>query len=195
LGDLSIAAGPVPGKNYIYLADIGDNTQQFVNYTIYRFEEPGTQVDTIASFDKILFSYPDKPHDAEAILIDPRSKDIYLVTKRDIQSLVFKIPYPQNDSTENKALLVGKLSYNGVVSAAFTNDGLGIAIKTYEKIHFYSRENSESIEDALQHAPILLPYILEPLGEAICFRHDGSGYYTLSERNNTPVSLNFYKRK
>jgi hypothetical protein len=39
--DISIGTGPESGKNYIYIAEIGDNNAAFNNqYYIYRFLEP-----------------------------------------------------------------------------------------------------------------------------------------------------------
>ena len=47
----------------------------------------------------------------------------------------------------------------------------------------------------LQKDPRVLGYAQEPQGEAICFRNDNTGFFTLSERAILPsVALNFYKR-
>ncbi len=193
--DITLSSGPEPGKNYIYLADIGDNGLTYGLYTIYRFEEPMSVMDTVELFDKIQFSYPDGSHDAEALIVDHQTKDIYIITKRDVQSQIFKLTYPQSTSLENKAVLAGKLNYNGVVSAAIAPDGKGIVLKTYQEIHFFPRNTNESIEKSLQRTFTNLPYLQEPKGEAICFGNANGGYFTLSERGFTSVSLHFYKKK
>ena len=66
--DMALANGPVNGTNYIYLADIGDNSLAFSSYFIYRFAEPPAPATTVANVEKITFQYPDGPHDAEAII-------------------------------------------------------------------------------------------------------------------------------
>jgi hypothetical protein len=192
--DMIIANGPVAGINYIYLADIGDNAQTATDYYIYRFPEPLAVVDTT---EKITFKYPDGSHDAEAILVDNNTKDIFIITKPDTQSKIYKLSYPQSTSSINMAAYVGNLSIGGVVSAAASSDGNEIIIKNYTALYYWKRNAGQSIEQLLLTAPIKLGYQLEPQGEAICFKNDNTGFFTLSEKPffAASVSLNFYKRK
>jgi hypothetical protein len=73
----------------IYIADIGDNNSVYQEYTFYKFPEPFSSVDTISNFETIRFRYPDRPHDAEAFLVDPSTNDIYIITKRDSSSRIY----------------------------------------------------------------------------------------------------------
>jgi hypothetical protein len=195
--DMTLGKGPLDGVNYIYLADIGDNFRISKQYFIYRFPEPSLSQDTVSKVDRIIFKYPDGSHNAEALLVDPRSRDIYVVTKTDSVSHLYKIAYPQASSSTITARYVGSLGYNGVVSAAISSRGDEIMIKTYLSINYWKRNVNESIEQALKRAPSQLNYAVEPQGEAVCFRNDGTGFFTLSERLRVlaSVSLNFYKRK
>jgi hypothetical protein len=194
--DIAIANGPVAGSNYIYLADIGDNNSAYPNYTIYRFTEPLASVDTVFNVESIRFQYPDGSHDAEAIVIDNATKDIYVITKRDNPSRLYKIAYPQNTLAINMAALIGSLSFSGVVGAALSASGNELLVKTYTSIFYWNRSRNESIGSVIMTSPVALSYQLEPQGEAICFKNDNTGFYTLSERPAvvTSVSLNFYKR-
>jgi hypothetical protein len=193
--DLAIGNGPVAGTNYLYLADIGDNNKVFSRYTIYRFPEPLVTTDTVSAYDEIRFQYPDGSHDAEAILVDNASKDIYIITKQDTLSRIYKLAYPQNIAATNTAVYAGALSFNGVVSAA--GSGNELLVKTYSSIYYWKKDSNESIEQALNNAPLQLAYQQEPQGEAICFKNDNQGFYTLSERPFfiSAVNLNFYKRE
>lgn len=195
--DMALATGPVAGTNYIYLADIGDNGLAFAEYYIYRFAEPGKAMDSVPDCDKITFKYPDGPHDAEAIMVDNSTKDIYIITKHDARSDIYKLPYPQSTTTANMAILSGTLSFNGVTSAAFSPDGMEILIKTYTAIHYWKKTKAETLEQALIKNSKNIPHKFEPQGEAICFKNDNSGFFTLSERPSiiAAVQLNFYKRK
>jgi hypothetical protein len=92
--DMVLAAGPDDSKDYLYVADIGDNRHNYKDYTIYRFEEPQPGDINITSFDRIMFEYPDGSHDSEALLVDGLTKDIYVITKTEKRSRVYKIPYP-----------------------------------------------------------------------------------------------------
>lgn len=194
--DICLSTGPQAGKNYLYVGEIGDNNLIHSESIIYRLEEPASSVDEVTQVDKITFQYPDGKHDAEAFVVDPTTKDIYIITKNDNPSKIFKLAYPYNTSNTNTAELVGSLTYNAVVSAALSPDGKGIAVKTYGGINYYSIKSGETILQALKKTPVNLPYQLEPQGEAITFAADNSGYYTLSEKSlSTIVNLNFYKRK
>ena len=51
------------------------------------------------------------------------------------------------------------------------------------------------LHEALTAEPIPLPYLPEPQGEAICWKADGGGYYTVSEEHDDiPAHLYFYPR-
>ena len=195
--DMALANGPVAGSNFIYLADVGDNGLIFPAYYIYRFAEPTQTVDSVFECDKIVFKYPDGSHDAEAIMVDNDTKDIYIITKQDTRSAIYKLPYPQNISAVNVAVLNGTLTFNGVTSAALSPDGKEILIKTYNAIHYWKKTKAETVEQALMDKPVSISYKFEPQGEAICFKNDNSGFFTLSERPSViaAVNLNFYKRK
>jgi hypothetical protein len=180
----------------IYVADIGDNNLGFPDYTIYQFAEPSASTDTVASFSAIHFTYPDGAHDAEALLIDPVTKDIYIITKRDAFSKIYKLSFPYSTTSVDTVSLVGALNYNNVVSAAFAPDGREIIIKTYLALYYYTRSQNETIEQVLGKSYTILPYTPEPQGEAVTFANDNSGFFTLSEKGfATTVNLYFYSRE
>ena len=195
--DIALAKGPEPGVNYIYLADIGNNNLSARKFFIYRFPEPRDTENEIGVFEKITFEYPDGTHDAEALLVDNYTRDIYIITKQDSLSEVYKISYPQHLAAVNKATLVGRLPFNGVVSAAFSPDGNEVLVKTYSAIYYWRLDNGSSIRQALNTEPVHVSYLPEPQGEAIAFKNDNKGFFTLSERPDLirSVKLYFYLRK
>jgi hypothetical protein len=175
----------------IYIAETGDNARVYTNYRIYKFAEPSMNTDTVSAVQTINFTYPDGSHDAEALLVD-ESKNIYIITKSDNPSKIYKLAYPYG--TNNTVSLMGSLSYGGVVSA--TMNANEIIVKTYPALFYYKRQKNQSIEQTLKIDYISLPYVLEPQGEAVSFANDGSGYYTISEKGfGTTVNIYFYKRK
>ena len=96
----------------------------------------------------------------------------------------------------NSAFFVAALSYNGLVSAAISNDGAGLIIKTYPALYYYSREAAETIAQTLQKTFTPLGFQLEAQGEAVCFAVDNSGFYTLSEKGiGSTQTLYFYRKK
>lgn len=194
--DIALSTGPTPGKQYLYIAETGDNLMVHTDYAIYRLEEPTAATDTVQQVDRIAFFYPDGSHNSEAILVDPDTKDIYIITKTDLKSMIFKLTYPYSTTDLNKAELVGSLPYNYAVSAAISPSGKDLVVKTYDAIYDYPRASGETIVQSLSKTPVNLPYQQEPQGEAITFDNNDSGYYTISEKAlASSVKLYFYKRK
>lgn len=188
--DMALAGGQ------LYIADIGDNNAAHSQCSFYYFTEPARGTHKIADFKTIHFKYPDGAHDAEAFLVDPGTKDIYIITKRGEKSKVYKLAYPQSTTALNEAVFVTNLTFNSVVSAAISPDAKEIIVKTYTHLYYYTKEASQSIAVALEKQPSSLDYQVEMQGEAISFRLDNKGFYTLSEKNfNVIPALHYYKRK
>ena len=84
----AVAVGPCPAGSCIYVADIGDNDAQRRSITIYRVPEPAEGSGT-AQVDGVFHaSYPDGPHDAEALLMTPDGR-LHIVTKGDTGPVSF----------------------------------------------------------------------------------------------------------
>ena len=194
--DIALAPGPIAGKNYLYLADIGDNNATNTAAYFYRMEEPAISADTVFKADTISFKYADGTRDAEAFLVDAATKDIFIITKRETSSRVYKLTYPYSITSINTAVFLFALPYNLVVSAAMSGDSKEIIVKTYTGLYYYPRGSAETIDQALQKNAVTLSYQQEPQGEAICFASDNSGIFTLSENPGAAIQqLQFYKRR
>jgi hypothetical protein len=197
--DIAIGAGPIEGKNYIYVADIGDNLAQYPIKLIYRFEEPLLTTDmseiVITDFDTLKIELSDQKRDTEAILIDPLSNDIYLVSKLEDSVSLYQIKFPFKRDTlvaEKLALL----PFYKITAGNISPDGKEVLLKDYEQIFYWKNDSSLSLPKLLLTKPTVLAYDREPQGEAICWARDGTGYYTLSEKKNFKLgNLLFYKRK
>ncbi|NEM97684.1 SdiA-regulated domain-containing protein [Pontibacter burrus] len=180
--------------NYLYIADTGDNNRKYATSTIYKFKEPTINTDVVQQIETIRFRYPDGPHDTEALLVDPVSEAIYLITKSDKPAQIYKLEQQnQQHGKLQMAELVGTLNHSNIVSAAMSENGRSIIIKTYSGLFVYHREAQQTIADALQNPYTKLPYKTEPQGEAVCFSTSGNGYYTLSEKAfASTTSLHYY---
>ena len=197
--DIASGPGPENGIHYIYLAETGDNAEIFPEYYIYRFPEPGQNQTQIDHFDTIPFSYPDgKSYDVETLLLDPSTRDLYVITKRQLtQASVFKLPYPQKVNEKNIAELVASIPYGMLTSGSISSDGGEILLRNYTSIFYWKVRDGETITVALSRPHDLrLPYLLEPQGEGISFDKNTGGYFTISEKgySTEPVKLYYYKK-
>ncbi|MFT7434792.1 MAG: hypothetical protein ACI8UX_000583 [Psychromonas sp.] len=197
--DLSSGPGPIEGQNYLYISDTGDNAAVHGKYIIYFLKEPRSLDDTDWDLEAVDFKYSDVDAlDVEAMFVDPGSRDIYLISKRQLFSVrVYKIAFPYDLELENTAVFQGSIPLSFITAADISSDGRQIMIKDQNAIFYWRRQEFESIYEALsRNRDVGAPYFVEPQGEAICFDIESSGYYTLSERASAPqVSLNYYQRK
>ncbi|MCU0443545.1 MAG: hypothetical protein MUE85_01410 [Microscillaceae bacterium] len=200
--DICIGGGPIPNQNYIYLGDIGDNkAQRDVKY-IYRFLEPKSykykqQGNIIAQVETIRFRYEDGKRDAETLMIDPLTKDLYIVSKREKQVNVYILPYPQKaDNEVLTAKKIATLHFSYATGGDILANGEEIIIKNYVNIYYWRRKSGESLTQTFQRPPVRVAYLFESQGEGIAWALDGSGYYTLSETvYETRANIYFYRRK
>lgn len=203
--DLAIGPGPEPDKSYLYIADIGDNLGIFPTKVIYRFEEPTLdtvqRVIDIKTIKRIIFKLPNnQTKDAESMLLDPTTKNLYILSKEDSARL-FEVKYPYNiesDPARDTVIAenLGALNLPKATGGSIAFNGEEILIKNYRRVWYWKNPDKKPIYDILKVKPIMIPYDSEPQGEAIAWALDGSGFYTLSEKKKDKKSfLFFYKRK
>ncbi len=127
--DMSIAPGPTDGVHYIYLADIGDNDKKYDIKYIYRFPEPPATIGgSISIFDVMSFSFPDGIKNCEAMMIDPLTKDIYVISKESGKAVVYLASYPQPLNKNFVLTKIGSLPISKVTAADISPDGTEILI-------------------------------------------------------------------
>ncbi len=200
--DIAIGPGPTNGIDYVYVGDIGDNHSQYRVKNIYRFPEPDIRTFAepsrsieVKDAQRISFVFQgDVKMDAETLLVDPWTGDIFVVTKRELPATVYHLPFPQSTTGRITAKKYGTLPFTMAVGGDISPDGKMIIIKNYDHIFLWTRNEGETLADAFLRQPVKLVYVKEPQGEAIAFAPDKRGYYTLSEAvaGETP-RLFFYR--
>lgn len=201
--DIATGPGPVDGISYLYLAEIGDNNAKYSTKAVYRIQEPVVETHVLAqsldisSIDVITFQYQDGNRDAETIMVDPLTKDLYIVSKRESNVQVYLLPYPHSVSETLVVQYSLVLPFTMATAGDISADGTEILIKNYQSIYYWKREADESIIDALGKGGVMLPYVGEQQGEAIAWLKNGNGYVTVSEKgkNKNFPALYFYERK
>jgi len=202
--DIAVGPGPIAGKSYVYVADIGDNDSKYKTIFIYRFVEPDLAGKTmpvinIDAVDKIELKYPDGPRNAETLMVDPQTRDIYIASKESNTSKVYVAHYPQNTESVTIMAPVVKLLFNKATGGDISPDGTEILLRSKELVWYWKLPAGTSISAGLLTKPHHAPYANnEPQGEGIGFAADGSGYFTTTEVRDYPgnlATISFYKRK
>ena len=126
--DIAIGPGPVDGAHYLYVADIGDDPDEPWRETVIveRALEPELASTDRArgitlDFDSIYLSYPDGPHNAETLFVDPATSDLYIVTKASSRAAVYVARAPLSLDSVSHLELVTELS--------FVDDGVPSGLK------------------------------------------------------------------
>ncbi|OPZ70789.1 MAG: hypothetical protein BWY83_01468 [bacterium ADurb.Bin478] len=199
--DIAAGIGPKERTAYLYLADIGDNNAEHTVSRIHRFPEPELQLSdrgrviVLDTVETIAFTYPDGPRDAETLLADPVTGDLFIVSKREESCRLYRLPFPQKSGTVLTAEAAGVLPLTMAVGGDISADGGEILIKNYMTVFYWHRDMQQPVAQALTALPAVIPYALEPQGEAIAWREDGAGFYTLSEEAfNIEAHLYYYPR-
>jgi hypothetical protein len=185
-----IAVGPAPDAgDALYIGDIGDNTKRRSSIVVYRAPEPrlaGGTPGATAPAKALTLHYPDRRHDAEALLVDPSSGETFIVTKNVGGTAgVYAAGTPAGDvaTTMRRAgtisLGFGEEITGGDVSA----DGRTIVLRTYDRAFVWSRRGGESVAFTLRRRPCAAraDLLVEGQAEALALTRDGRAFYTVPE--------------
>ncbi len=196
--DIAWGPGPIEGQNYLYVADIGDNLARRQWVQIYRLPEPDvasrSERKITVPVERIDLAYEGGPRDAEALIIDPQSGDLYIVSKgaffarKDAPMPVFRVPRGELERRKVTAKLVATVALGPVTAADVLPDGSGVAVRNYKRLRFWPRASGQPLFAALSGDFCEWPLAdARKQGEAFGFRADGRGYFTISEGSQQPI--------
>jgi hypothetical protein len=188
--DMAIGPGP-DGQSYLYAGDIGSNNASKERVKIYRAPEPEVSTGQeskrfdLTGVQSFTIKYPEGSFDAEALLLDPIGRQLYVITKEDDGARIFKYPLDQlNPDKAQTFELAGQISFAKVNGGSISRDGRFIALRRENHAEGWYRDDGEDIAQTLQRTPTDIPVVGPPEeenGESIDFLPDSSGYVTLSE--------------
>ncbi|MCG8308121.1 MAG: hypothetical protein MI975_12070 [Cytophagales bacterium] len=196
--DLSMYEDKPSGRHKLVIADIGDNSAVRDHIEIIILDEPAYSMESdtiIREFKKHKLKYPDGPKDAETVLCDPVTSQMYIISKREENVSVFEVPEHLSTSAVMELKLVSKLPFTNVTSGDISPDGGEILLKTYDEVYYWRRDNRQVLTNVLAQEYVTVDYKVEPQGEAICWKVDGSGFYTLSEKSWSDRQILYYYNK
>jgi GTP-binding protein EngB required for normal cell division len=174
-----LARGP---DGALWVADIGDNDER--RDTVAVIVVPARGAPALHRL-----RYPDGPHDAEALLVDPTGRPV-IVTKQIGSAGVYRTAEPPAGTGPVPLELVGRLSLPAsdteggpvgaigplvVTGAAASADGRVVALRSYTDAWLYPAPDGDPAMALTENpAPVRVPLPDEPQGEAIAFTPDGS---------------------
>jgi streptogramin lyase len=189
----------------LWVSDTGDNiTAQSRRSTVALWRLPAGGGDPVIH----RLSYPDGPHDAEALLFDQDGQPI-IVTK-EISGLagLYRPTGPlQPQSTTGVQLEkvgtfratvtgasnpLGSLGEMVVTGAATSPDRRRVALRTYAAAYEWDVPDGDMVKAITTGTPRYTPLPDEPQGEAIAYTVDGQSFLTLSDESG-PTELRRYQ--
>lgn len=204
--DMARGPGPVSGIDYLYLADIGDNSASRSFITVWRVPEPVVDPGTVGAEIELAgavaleMEYPAGAHDAETLLSDPLTGDLFVITKcrssagcTNGVSRVFRYPFPHQDGVRITLTEVATISFTGpeffhsATAGDVSSSGDRIAVRTYTQALLWQREPGDTIADALATTPCPIAVPPQIQGETLAFSIDGASYSSVSEFASQPI--------
>ncbi len=196
--DIALGPGPDPNLDWIYLGDVGDNFARLVGQgrqtiEVLRVAEPppmATPMRTkLTSWQRLVFTYPDQPHDCEAIAVETSSGDLYFATKEDdghSHLLVARAPHLEGPRVLEEVAQIDlstapNLSGRYATAMDIDTTGSALIVRTYSGARLYRREPGTTWAAAMTTTPQILPVRTEMQGESVAFLPGSLGYFTVSE--------------
>jgi len=182
----AIAVGQCPAGSCIYVGDVGDNEAERKRITVYRVTEPADPAGTATVTDVFHATYPDGPHDAEALLIAPDGR-LHVVTKGDTGAVaLYRFPSQLQAGATMRLERVGNPSPRGnkdrITDGAVSPDGHWVALRSTDALMLY-RATDLLAGNWREAGRVPLRTLAEPQGEGVAFAADNA-LYLVSEGGN-----------
>lgn len=185
------------GKNYILLADSGDNFEFFQTYTLSIFKEPDLNSRSPSALSpqwQINYRFADnKSYDVEAVAVDVLRNTILLLTKRTSHALIFELPLRMADP-DSIAVAEQLGEFKNIVHPTamdITADGRMLMVLTYGYIHLFDRldvfEQKTLVKYKKRKQVIKYKGLFQP--EALCLSKDEQALFVTSERKFRLIKL------
>ncbi len=196
--DIAIGPGPVPGREYLYIGDIGDNWASSGYLTILRVAEPDvpagltTQIDVLNGVESFACQYPSGfAHDAETLLIDPVDGRPYVLTKESFGSTAYLYGYPMPlDAGVTKTMVLEATFAHAAPTFSggdVSPDGRQVYVRNQDTIYAYTRADGAAFATAFAGAPCTQRANNQGNAEALTLRPDGSTLIAISEGQGSGI--------
>ena len=194
-----VAQIPCGTMRCIVFGDIGDNDRVRPEVTLYRVEEPAvpttppaTVTPSVVPFTALTFRYPDGAHNAETLVGDPATGDLYVITKVDAGRVtVYRAPRENNGVAERVTEMELPAGAGQLTGGDVRGDGREMLLRTYARVLRYARPEGSPFTDLFAATPVAAAVRLEPQGESVGYTAEDNGYVTISE--GVRVRINVFR--
>lgn len=164
------------GRPVLWIGDIGDNRSSWPEVRLHRVREPKVLRDRTVASRTYRFTYPERPLDAEALLADPASSRVWVVTKQLAKGTLYALPERLSRSEVNVAAPVGTTGAL-VTDGSVSPDGTRFALRDYVDAEVF-----DGLPPGADAQTVYLPLQLQ--GEAMTWTQDGAALLVASERDD-----------
>jgi hypothetical protein len=169
-----MSAGP---NSTLWFGDIGANQLGREYISVFKVKEPKKLTDRNIAWTRYDFVYDDgKSHNAEALLVNPVTGVLYVVTKAENGAGVYEASLPLSTSQDNVLNRIASAPVK-VTAGDFSANGKRVVLRNYGTAYFYKRLGGKLIDE------IKLP----SGGESIAFVRDGAGVLVGKEGVHSPI--------
>ena len=197
-----IASYRLDGRNYLAIADTGDNGGLRTELFIHSLEEPEQLRSAAAKPRRSLrFTWPDGARDSEALFASGEHRAFYLISKKRVPAELYRLPFDAADGSAPVLLarlegiiqpdaktMNSKGDYgryrSQITGADLSPDGRVFAVLNYQHVYFFELPQ-QPVAGIRPLARITLPWL--PQAEGIAFSEDGNSLFIGSEQAPTPV--------
>jgi len=200
------------GKCFLYIGEIGDNKTKRHEHIVYRVAEPVILPEnssssrkaplTTADAEVLRFTYPDYDQDAETVMVNPKTADIYIVTKRvSGPAGVYRIKPDFGVAEPVKAQSVAEISVpaipNGLITGGdISPDGTRVILCDYTRgYELLLPEGAKNFDAVWDQKPRPVELGERANGEAVSYSVDGMAIYATSEKRKGPAPVIEVKRR
>lgn len=166
------------GRGVLWVADIGDNRDSWPDVGVYRIREPGELGQSSRRAREYRFTYDDRPHNAETVMV--LGDRMWIATWQLASGGLYELVEPDVDSIEvaDRVGDVGSLITDGAIAP----DGSAYVLRDYLDVHFF-----HGPPPGRKVATLALPP--QPQGEAIAWTADGSALLIASEDDDRLIRV------
>lgn len=204
-----LAAFELDGRNYLLVADTGDNGGLRKTLQLHAIEEPAGIADArLKPAWSIVFRWPDGARDCEAVAVDATGRQVLLVSKKRQPPELFALPLAPRMRGPETARRIARLAgvplagaeetrrnpararlHGQVTAADVSPDGRSLAVMTYHNVLVYPRAPEQPWASAVARPPRVhvLPWLHQP--EALAWSAQGGSLYATGEIIPTPIYL------